>query len=163
MKRVLYPGSFDPPTYGHMNVVEQATNLFDEVIIAVMQNSSKGSGFFTIEERIALLEAIYQDYENIKIVTGSGAAVDLAMLYKCQALLRGLRGVTDFEYELQLAAINRKLSEEQISTICLFPDNQVQHISSSVVKELYSLDKDVKEYVHPVVKEKMLEKRRVWK
>lgn len=159
MKKVLYPGSFDPPTFGHMNVIEQATNLFDEVLIAVMQNLSKKSSFFTIEERVTMLKEIYKDSKNIKVVSGTGAAVDLAMLYDCQALLRGLRGVTDFEYELQLGTINRKLSSKQVSTICLFPDSEVEHISSSVVKELYYLDKDLEDYVHPVVKRKMLEKR----
>lgn len=156
MKNVLYPGSFDPPTYGHMNVVEQALELFDEVVIAVMINSSK-KGFFSIDERIEMLKEIYKNYHQVKIVSGKGAAVDLALLHDCKAMIRGMRGVTDFEYELQLATINRKLSKE-VTTISLFPDSEVQHISSSVVRELYSLDKDLDDYVHSYVKEKLIKR-----
>ncbi len=83
MKNVLYPGSFDPPTYGHMNVVEQALELFDEVVIAVMINSSK-KGFFSIDERIEMLKEIYKNYHQVKIVSGKGAAVDLALLHDCR-------------------------------------------------------------------------------
>lgn len=157
MKRILYPGSFDPPTYGHMNVIEQAAELFDEVIVAIMINSSKKTPYFNIEERMEMLEEIYKNYQQIKIVSGSGAAVDLALLHDCKALLRGIRGVSDLEYELQLATINRKLADK-ITTICLFPDTHVQHISSSVVKELHSLNKDLDEYVHPYVKEKLMKR-----
>lgn len=159
MKKVLYPGSFDPPTYGHMNVVEQALELFDEVVIATMINSSKNS-FFSIEERIEMLKEIYKNYQQVKIVSGMGAAVDLALLYDCKAILRGMRSVTDFEYELQMATINRKLSEE-VTTISLFPDSNVQHISSSVVKELYRLDKNLDEYVPPFVKQKLMERKNI--
>lgn len=156
MRKVLYPGSFDPPTYGHMNVVDQALDLFDEVVIAVMINSAK-KPFFKIEERMEMLEKIYKNYQRVKIVSGRGAAVDLALLYDCKAMIRGMRGVTDFEYELQLATINRKLTKE-VTTISLFPDSEVQHISSSVVRELYSLDKNLDDYVHPYVKQKLLDR-----
>lgn len=158
MKKILYPASFDPPTYGHMNVIEQAEKLFDEVILAVMKNPSKKVSYFTTEERVAMLEEIYQDHQNIKVVSGGGLAVDLALLYDCQALLRGLRGVSDFDYELQLATFNRDLAPN-ISTICLFPASEVQHLSSSSIKDLHNLGKDVGKYVHPVVKRKLLEKR----
>lgn len=156
MRKVLYPGSFDPPTYGHMNVVDQALELFDEVVIAVMINSDK-KPFYNIEERMKMLEEIYKNYQKVKIVSGRGAAVDLALLHDCRAILRGMRGVTDFEYELQMATINRKLTKE-ITTISLFPDSEVQHISSSVVKELLSLNKNLDDYVHPFVKQKLLER-----
>lgn len=139
-----------------MNVVEQALELFDEVVIAVMINLSK-KGFFPIDERIEMLKEIYKNYHQVKIVSGKGAAVDLALLHDCKAMIRGMRGVTDFEYELQLATINRKLSKE-VTTISLFPDSEVQHISSSVVRELYSLDKDLDDYVHPYVKEKLIKR-----
>lgn len=139
-----------------MNVVEQALELFDEVVIAVMINLSK-KGFFPIDERIEMLKEIYKNYHQVKIVSGKGSAVDLALLHDCKAMIRGMRGVTDFEYELQLATINRKLSKE-VTTISLFPDSEVQHISSSVVRELYSLDKDLDDYVHPYVKEKLIKR-----
>lgn len=98
MTKVLYTGSFDPLTKGHMNIIDQASTLFDEVYVAVLQNSKKGNGFFTIEERVALIKKIYQACENIKVITGSGAAVDIATLYECKAIVRGLRGLTDFDY-----------------------------------------------------------------
>ncbi len=158
MKKALYPASFDPLTYGHMNIIEQAESLFDEVILAVMRNPSKKNPFFTQEERVKMIKEIYKDNSNIKVVSGVGATVDLANLYNCQVLLRGLRNSKDFDDEFLLATINRKLADN-ISTICLFPDNAVQHISSSVVKELYNLDKDITNYVHPIVKKKMKEKR----
>lgn len=159
MKKVLYPASFDPPTYGHMNVIEQAEKLFDEIVLAVMKNPSKKESYFTFEERVAMLKEIYKDHQNIKVVRGEGLAVDLALLYDCQSLLRGLRSVTDFDYELQLATFNRELAPN-ISTICLFPASEVQHLSSSSIKDLHNLGKDIGDYVHPVVKKKMLEKSR---
>lgn len=159
MKKILYPASFDPPTYGHMNVIEQAEKLFDEIVLAVMKNPSKKESYFTTEERVAMLKEIYKDHQNIKVVSGGGLAVDLALLYDCQALLRGLRGVSDFDYELQLATFNRELAPN-ISTICLFPASEVQHLSSSSIKDLHNLGKDIGNYVHPVVKKKMLEKNR---
>lgn len=158
MKSVLYPGSFDPITKGHINVIEQASNLFDEVVVAVMKNSAKKNSFFTLEERVKLIEEIFKNDERIKVVTGEGAAVRLAQLYKCRAIIRGLRGVTDFDYEIQLSAINRKISDGEINTVCLFPSSDVQHISSSVVKEIYSIDEDVSEYVTDNVKHAMQKK-----
>ncbi len=158
MTRVLYPGSFDPITYGHMNIIEQASNLFDEVVIAVMQNPLKNNGFFTLGERMQLIEKIYEDVQNIKIVLGSGAAVDVALKYNCKALIRGLRGVTDFESELQLAAINKKISNNKINTVCLFADSAYQFLSSSAVREVFNLGKDITSYVHPIVNDGMQKK-----
>ncbi len=159
MTKVLYTGSFDPITKGHMNIIEQASSLFDEVIVAVLQNSKKGAGFFTLEERVALLEKIYQTCENIKVITGSGAAVDIATLYECKAIIRGLRGLTDFDYEIGMAGINKDISNGQINTVCLFADNNYQNISSSMVKEVFSLDKPIAKYVDPIVEEAMYQKK----
>ncbi len=158
MTKVLYPGSFDPITYGHMNVIEQASNMFDEIIIAVMQNPLKNHGFFTLEERKQLIERIYEEAQNIKVVLGSGAAVDVALKYDCKALVRGLRGVTDFDSELQLASINKNISNGQINTVCLFADNNYQYLSSSAVREIIYLDQDVSNYIHPIVYESMQKK-----
>lgn len=158
MTKVLYPGSFDPITYGHMNVIEQASNMFDEIIIAVMQNPSKHHGFFTLEERKQLIEKIYEEAQNIKVVLGSGAAVDVALIHDCKALVRGLRGVTDFDSELQLASINKNISNGQINTVCLFADNNYQYLSSSAIREIIYLDKDVSNYIHSIVYESMQKK-----
>lgn len=163
MTKVLYTGSFDPITKGHMNIIEQASLLFDEVVIAVLQNSSKPKGFFTIEERFELIKKIYQAYENIKVVIGSGAAVDIATLYECKAIIRGLRGLTDFDYEIGMAGINKDISDGNINTVCLFADNNYQNISSSMVREVFSLDKPISKYVDPVVEEAMKQKRLLYK
>ncbi len=160
MTRVLYPGSFDPITKGHMNVIKQASDLFDEVIVAVLQNSSKKTGLFTIEERLEIIKELYKEVNNIKAVSGSGAAVDIAMLYKCRAIVRGLRGLSDYDYEVSLNYINKDISNGEVNTICLFADKDYQFISSSVVKEVFNLDKDISKYVDPLVKEKMLIKKR---
>lgn len=160
MTRVLYPGSFDPITKGHMNVIKQASGLFDEVIVAVLQNSSKKTGLFTIEERLEIIKELYKEVNNIKVVSGSGAAVDIAMLYKCRAIVRGLRGLSDYDYEVSLNYINKDISNGEVNTICLFADKDYQFISSSVVKEVFNLDKEISNYVDPLVKEKMLIKKR---
>jgi len=162
MTKVLYPGSFDPITKGHMNIVEQARDLFDEVIIAVLQNPSKKNSFFSLEERIEIIKKIYEKVDNVKVISASGAAVDIAMLHECKAIIRGLRSLTDYDYEVQLCEINKDISNNQVNTICLFADKEYQYVSSSIVKEVLNLDKDITKYVDPLVKEKMLMKKGVW-
>ena len=157
-KRVLYPGSFDPITLGHMNIIEQAALLFDEVVVAVASNSSKKKSFFTPEERVKIIKEIYKKVDNIKVIQGEGATVDLAMLYNCKAIVRGLRGLSDYDYEVQLSQINKDISQGEVNTICFFADQKYQFISSSVVKEVFNLDKDITPYVHSYVKQKMYEK-----
>lgn len=158
MNKVLYPGSFDPITKGHMNIIEQASQLFDEVIVTVLQNSNKKNSFFTLEERIEIIKELYNKTDNVKVVSGSGAAVDIAMLHECKAIIRGLRGLSDYDYEVQLAQINKDISNNKVNTICLFADKDYQFISSSVVKEVFNLDKDISKYVDNSVKIKMLKK-----
>lgn len=159
MTKVLYTGSFDPITKGHMNIIDQASTLFDEVVVAVLQNSKKQNGLFTPEERVELIKKIYQTCDNIKVISGSGAAIDIATLYKCKAIIRGLRGLTDFDYEIGMAGINKDISDGKINTVCLFADNNYQNISSSMVKEVFSLNKPISKYVDPVVEEAMEQKR----
>ncbi len=161
MTKVLYPGSFDPITKGHMNIINQATQLFDEVVIAILVNPAKKNTFFTPKERLEMIKELYKQYSNVKVIEGSGASTDLAILYECKAIVRGLRSVTDFEYELQLAQINNDISDNKIKTVCLFSDSNLQNISSSAVKEIFNLDKDISKYVDPLVKEKMLIKRSI--
>lgn len=163
MTKVLYTGSFDPITKGHMNIIDQASTLFDEVVVAVLQNSKKQNGLFTPEERVELIKKIYQTCDNIKVISGSGAAVDIATLYKCKAIIRGLRGLTDFDYEIGMAGINKDISDGKINTVCLFADNNYQNISSSMVKEVFSLNKPISKYVDPVVEEAMEQKRLLFK
>lgn len=160
MTKVLYPGSFDPITKGHMNIIKQASNLFDEVIIAVLKNPSKKTSFFTVEERVEIIKKLYKRFENVKVVSESGAAVDVAMLYECKAIVRGLRGLSDYDYEVQLSQINKDISDNKVNTVCLFAEKEYQFLSSTVVKEVLNLDKDISKYVDPLVKEKMLVKKR---
>lgn len=158
MTKVLYTGSFDPITRGHENVIKQSSELFDEVIVAILKNPKKPNGFFTVEERLEILKKIYATCENIQVIIGSGAAVDVATLHKCKAIVRGLRGLTDFDYEIGMAGINKEISNGEINTICLFADNNYQNISSSMVKEVFTLGKPISRYVSPVVEEAMNEK-----
>lgn len=160
MRKVLYPGSFDPITKGHMNIVEQASNLFDEVIIAVMQNPLKKTSMFTIAERLAMINEIYKDCENIKVISASGAAVDVALLNDCKAIVRGLRCLSDYDYEVQLQQMNKEISNNNVNTVCLFADKEHQFVSSSMVKEIFNLDKDISRYVVDNVAQKMLVKKR---
>ena len=160
MTKVLYPGSFDPMTKGHMNIVEQASDLFDEVIIAVMQNPLKKSGLFTLEERMEIIKELYQRMNNVKVISASGAAVDVALLNECKAIIRGLRSLSDYDYEVQLQQMNKEISGNKVNTICLFADKEYQFVSSSMVKEVLNLDKDISRYVDPIVRERMLVKKR---
>ena len=160
MTKVLYPGSFDPITKGHMNIVEQASDLFDEVIIAVMQNPLKKSGLFTLEERMEIIKELYQRMNNVRVISGSGAAVDVALLNECKAIIRGLRSLSDYDYEVQLQQMNKEISNNKVNTICLFADKEYQFVSSSMVKEVLNLDKDISRYVDPIVRERMLVKKR---
>ena len=159
MTKVLYPGSFDPITKGHMNIIEQASILFDEVIVAIMQNSYKHLSFFTLEERLEIIKHLYQRMNNIKVIIGTGAAVDVALQNECLAIIRGLRSLSDYDYEVQMQQINKDISNNQVNTICLFADKDYQFISSSMVKEVFSLGKDISSYVDPLVQKRMLLKK----
>lgn len=159
MSKVLYTGSFDPLTRGHMDIIEQASKLFDEVIVAVLKNTSKKANFFTIEERVEIIKEIYKNAKNVKIITGDGAAVDIALNNDCKAIVRGLRGVSDYDYEAQLANINKDISNNKINTVCLFSNPNYQFISSSAVKEVFNLNKDISKYVDPLIEKRMFEKK----
>jgi len=161
MTKVLYTGSFDPITRGHMDIINQASQLFDEVVVAILINPNKKDGFFTMEERLNIMKKIYEDYDNVKIICEEKAAVDVAEIMECSAIIRGLRGLSDFDYEIGLANINKQISNNKVNTICLFADNKYQFISTSMVKEVFRLGKDISLYVDDIVKEEMKEKVKV--
>ena len=163
MTRVIYPGSFDPITKGHMDIINQASHLFDEVIVAVLQNTSKKNSFFTIEERLEIIKKLYDKVNNVKVISGEGATVDLASLYECKAIVRGLRGLSDYDYEVQLAQVNKDISNNNVNTICFFADKEYQFISSTVVKEVLNLNKDVSDYVDPYVEKRLSLKKGIIK
>lgn len=159
MNRVIYPGSFDPITKGHMDIINQASELFDEVVVAILQNPNKKNSFFTLEERLEIIKKLYENVKNVKVIYGSGATVDLALLYECKAIVRGLRGLSDYDYEVQLAQVNKDISNDKVNTICFFADKDYQFISSTVVKEVLNLGKDISSYVDPYVEKRLLLKK----
>ena len=145
MRTVVYPGSFDPLTNGHLDVVERASKLFDRVIVAVAKNDDK-QPMFTQDERKRQIAAAVKGYPNVEVAAFKGLLVDFAEEKKAQAIIRGLRAVSDFEFEFQLALMNRKL-KEQIETIFMMPRESYIFLSSRLVKEIAGLGGDVGAFV----------------
>ena len=155
-KTAIYPGSFDPPTNGHIDIIERGLKLFDTIIVAILINPAKKS-LFTVEERIELLKKSLNDQSNIEVDAYSGLLVDYAAQRNAQALLRGMRAVSDFEYEFQLALMNRSLNRE-IQTVFLMTGLRWIYISSSIVKEAALFGGDVESMVPPIVNQELKEK-----
>ncbi|BCN94209.1 phosphopantetheine adenylyltransferase [Thiomicrorhabdus immobilis] len=153
----VYPGTFDPITSGHYDLIERAARFYDRLVIAVADNRNKNS-LFTLEERVALAKAVTADLPNVEIIGFSGLLVDFVKEINGHVLLRGLRAVSDFEYEFQLASMNRKLAPE-VETMFMTPAEQYAFISSSLVREISALGGDVSEFVHPVVGEALKQKQ----
>jgi pantetheine-phosphate adenylyltransferase len=156
MRTVVYPGSFDPITNGHLDVVERASKLFDQVIVAVAKNDDKRP-MFTQAERKRQIEAAVKGSPNVEVAAFKGLLVDFAEKKKAQAIIRGLRAVSDFEFEFQLALMNRKL-KEQIETIFMMPRESYTFLSSRLVKEIAGLGGDVGAFV-PVNVERALKRK----
>lgn len=146
----LYPGSFDPITNGHTDLVERATRIFDRVIVAVAA-SAKKSPLFSLEERVELARQVLVGLPDVEVVGFDSLLVDFAHEQGAHVILRGLRAVSDFEYEIQLAGMNRHLDAE-LETVFLTPAESLSFISSSLVKEIAGLGGDVSAFVHPVVR-----------
>ena len=149
MKRAIYPGSFDPVTNGHLDVVERAGKLFDEVIVAVAQNEEK-QPLFSLDERLDMLKQTVGRVANVRIAQFDGLLVEFACTEKANAVIRGLRAVSDFEFEFQMALMNRKL-EGSVETIFLMPKEEYTYLSSRLVKEIARLGGDVSKFVPGVV------------
>ena len=145
MRRAIYPGSFDPVTNGHLDVIERARKLFDEVIVAVAHNDQK-QPLFTLEERLELLRATIEKGDNVRIAPLDGLLVDFAVKQNATAIVRGLRAVSDFEFEFQMALMNRKL-ECNVETIFLMPKEEYTYLSSRIVKEIARLGGDIASFV----------------
>ena len=145
----VYPGTFDPVTNGHSDLVGRASRLFDKVIVAIAASSSKAP-LFELEHRIDMAQKVLAEYENVEVCGFSELLVDFVRDRKANVILRGLRVVSDFEYEMQLASMNRHLATE-IETLFLTPSEKSSFISSSLVKEIACLHGDVSEFVHPLV------------
>ena len=155
-KTVIYPGSFDPPTNGHIDIIKRGLKLFDNMIVAILINPQKQS-LFSVEERIELLTESLKGHSNIEVVAYSGLLVDYAKERGAYAILRGMRAVSDFEYEFQLALMNRSLNRD-IQTVFLMTGLRWIYISSSIVKEAASFGGDVESLVPPVVNKRLKEK-----
>lgn len=157
MRKVVCPGSFDPVTNGHIDVFQRAADLAEEVVVAVLVNSNKKS-LFTIEERVEMLETVTQEITNIKIETFHGLLVDFCRAQDAQAIVKGLRAVSDFDYELQMSQMNYQVGG--IDTVFIATNPTHSFLSSSLVKEFASLGGDVSQWVPKAVKEALVSKFR---
>ena len=156
MTKAIYPGTFDPLTRGHEDLVRRATGLFDEVILAVADSRAKRT-FFTLEERVEMAREVLGDLKNVKVVGFSGLLIDFVRQHGGRVVLRGLRAVSDFEYEFQLAGMNRSLYPE-FETLFLTPSEQHMFISATLVREIALLGGDVSKFVDPRVRERLRRK-----
>lgn len=155
-KIAVVPGSFDPITKGHLDIIKRAADIFDTVYVAVLNNSSKQS-LFSIEERMALIAEVTGSFPNVRIESSSGLLIDYAKAKNAKAIVRGLRAVSDFEYEMQITSMNRVL-DESIETFFIMTKNQYSFLSSSIVKEVAKYGGNVSELVPAVVEQALKEK-----
>ncbi len=156
IRKIVYPGTFDPLTRGHEDLVRRASTIFDEVVLAVAANASKNP-FFALDERMAMARACLADLPGIQVVSFSGLLVDFMRSQGTGLVLRGLRAVSDFEYEFQLAGMNRAMSPG-IETVFLTPSERYMFISASMVREIARLGGDVAQFVSPLVAERFAAK-----
>ncbi|MFL2742638.1 MAG: pantetheine-phosphate adenylyltransferase [Gammaproteobacteria bacterium] len=147
-QRAIYPGTFDPMTKGHVDLIERACQLFDEIVIAIAASEAKNP-LFTLDERIQIAEKIFEGNDKVKVIGFSGLLVNLAKDNDAKILIRGLRVVADFEYEFQLANMNRAMMPE-LESVFLTPKEQYSYISSSLVKEICKMGGDVSKFVDPI-------------
>jgi pantetheine-phosphate adenylyltransferase len=159
MRLAVYPGSFDPITNGHVDVIARAANLFDEVIVAAAVNEAKKS-LFTMDERLAMMQAVTTRFQNVKVVAFEGLLVEFARKVDAVAVVRGLRAISDFEFEFQMALMNRKL-EPTIETVFLTPREEYTYLSSRIVKEIARLGGSVEAFVPEPVVEALRKKLRI--
>ncbi|MGB9663927.1 MAG: pantetheine-phosphate adenylyltransferase [Ignavibacteria bacterium] len=155
-KLAIYPGTFDPITFGHLDVIQRASELFDVVIVAVLENAAK-KPLFTKEERVEMIKEAVKSIPNVEVDVFDGLLVEYAKRRGAIAIIRGLRAVSDFEYEFQMALMNRKISNG-ITTVFLMPHEKYTYLNSSIVRELARLNANVSDFVPQFVSEKLKEK-----
>ena len=156
MKAAIYPGSFDPMTLGHLDVIRRASKMFDTLIVSVLDNKAKNA-LFSVEERVSILKEATKDLPNVQVDSFQGLLIDYARQKDIHVSVRGLRAITDFEYELQMAQTNRVIAPD-IDTIFLTTNLKYSYLSSSIVKEIAGYQGDISEFLHPAVVEKVREK-----
>ena len=155
-KRAVYPGMFDPVHNGHLDLIERSLRIFDEVIVAVVGNPSK-SALFTVAERMELIDEATTDHRNFRIVAFEGLTIDLVTRERADCIVRGIRAVSDFEYEFQMALMNRKL-RPTVETVFLMPHEKYTYLSSRLIKEVASFGASVAGMVPPGVEKRLIEK-----
>ena len=157
MKTAVYPGSFDPITYGHLDIIKRAASMFDKVIVAVMCNSAK-TPLFTLDERVKMIKESVTGIENVVVESFSGLLIDYCKKEDIHIVIRGLRAITDFEYELQIAQTNKELSHNEVDTVFLTTNIKYSYLSSSVVREVASYKGDISPCVSDFVAKAMYKK-----
>lgn len=156
MRKAVYPGSFDPVTFGHLDIIERSARMSDHLIIGVLNNNSK-TPLFSVEERVNMLKSLTKDLPNVEVISFGGLLVDFVRANQADAVIRGLRAVTDFEYELQIAQTNRVMAPE-IDTVFLTTNLKYSYLSSSIVKEIAAYGGEINTFVPACVAERVMKK-----
>lgn len=156
MSKAIYPGSFDPVTYGHIDIIKRAASIFEDLTVAVLNNKTK-SPLFSVDERVKMLQEVCSDIPNVTVDSFSGLLADYAVRSGAHVVIRGLRAVTDFEYELQMAQTNRKIADT-VDTVFLTTSLEYAYLSSTTVKEVASFGRDVSQFVPACVAQCIYEK-----
>jgi pantetheine-phosphate adenylyltransferase len=156
MRKAVYPGSFDPVTFGHLDIIERSARMSDHLIIGVLNNNSK-SPLFSVEERVNMLKSLTRDLKNVEVTAFGGLLVDFVRANQADAVIRGLRAVTDFEYELQIAQTNRVIAPE-VDTVFLTTNLKYSYLSSSIVKEIAAFGGEINAFVPEEVAKRVMKK-----
>ena len=156
MKIAVYPGSFDPVTHGHMDIIRRSASVFDKLIVGVLRNKSKNPSF-TVQERVKMIQEVTSDIENVEVVDFDGLLIDFVHKVGAKAIVRGLRAVTDFEYELQMSLTNKVIAPD-VETVFLTTNLQYSYLSSSIVKEIASYNGDISHFVDKRVEKAIQDK-----
>ncbi len=155
--RAIYPGTFDPPTNGHLDLIARGAKIVDELVVAILRNSDKAAPLFTLEEREEMLTQATESFENVSVAVFDGLLVDFARERGAKAVLRGIRAISDYEYEFQMAMMNRKLDPE-LETLFMMPAEKYTYVSSRLIKGVFQLGGDISALVPPLVVERLRSK-----
>ena len=153
----IYPGTFDPPTNGHLDLIERGSKIFDKLVVSIVRNPDKEPALFSVEERRHMLQALARPWRNVRVDSFEGLLVDYARQVGARALLRGIRAISDYEYELQMALMNRKL-EPHLETVFMMPAEKYSYLSSRLIKGVYQLGGSVQGLVPPLVERRLHDK-----